>query len=201
MSAQLNLNTHQAYGFAYDQTAVGWLVPQNSFADCAKGLKDTAFTEEAANLIQRIHDYEGTSLELLAVTFLNEGDKFNLRTGPNTNGVPEDVTRWDVGPFQINIYWTLKAIEKKEVSWNGLIPQNVWGYAFYHSDGKTPLNEFTGEPLSNGRMAARRLNTTQGKTAEDKAANYTKPSSRAHRRQSYQTYAPKFKAFFDCFRR
>jgi murein DD-endopeptidase MepM/ murein hydrolase activator NlpD len=30
MSAQLNLNTHQAYGFAYDQLVVGWLVPQNT---------------------------------------------------------------------------------------------------------------------------------------------------------------------------
>jgi hypothetical protein len=29
MSAQLNLNMHQAYGFAYDQTAVGWCVPQS----------------------------------------------------------------------------------------------------------------------------------------------------------------------------
>ena len=29
MSAQLNLNTHQAYGFAYDKIVVGWLVPQN----------------------------------------------------------------------------------------------------------------------------------------------------------------------------
>ncbi len=29
MSAQLNPNTHQTYGFAYDQIVVGWGVPQN----------------------------------------------------------------------------------------------------------------------------------------------------------------------------
>ncbi len=29
MSAQLNLNTHQAYGFVYDKIVVDWLVPQN----------------------------------------------------------------------------------------------------------------------------------------------------------------------------
>lgn len=29
MSAQLNLNTHQAYGYFYDQRAAGWCVPQN----------------------------------------------------------------------------------------------------------------------------------------------------------------------------
>lgn len=33
MSAQLSVNTHQAYGFAYDQIVVGWLVPQNSMPE------------------------------------------------------------------------------------------------------------------------------------------------------------------------
>jgi hypothetical protein len=175
-------------------------VPQKSFSECFKeaNLKGTKFNEDAARLIQDIHKLEGTSRELLGVTWMNENSDFSLRPMPNPNGHPEDIMRWDVGPFHINIYYTIQAIEKKEVSMQGLIIENVFGYNFYSDVAGTIPAAFTGVPLENGRMAARRLNAMGGND-EDRATNYTKPSSRPHRRKSYKTYAPRFKAFFECY--
>src|SRR5690349_7080382 len=91
---------------------------------------------------------------------MNESN-FAFHPPPNRNGHPENVDRWDVGPFQINVLWTLAQVAAKEVSFAGLNERNVFGYDFYRSDEKTPL-AFTGDPLSNGRMGARRLNAIGG---------------------------------------
>jgi hypothetical protein len=167
--------------------------------DCAgkAGVRGTGFTQDAADLINQISGAEGTSRELLAVTWMNESG-FELRPSQNDNGHPENVDKWDVGPFQINVHWTLAQVAKKEVSFGGLNERNVFGYDFYHSDGKTPLNYFTGDPLSNGRMGARRLNAIGG-SDENKAIKYTKPSSQAARKTSYESYAGRFRDFFNCY--
>jgi hypothetical protein len=123
---------------------------------------------------------------------------FDLHPSQNDNDHPENVDKWDVGPFQINVHWTLAQVAKKEVSFRKLNERNVFGYDFYHSDGTTPLNYFTGDPLSNGRMGARRLNAIGG-SDENKAMKYTKPSSQAARKTSYETYAGRFRNFFDCY--
>jgi hypothetical protein len=179
--------------------AVGPTPPQpGSFDYCAGDkLKKQGFTKEAADLIKQVNSVEKISVELLAVTWMNESN-FAIRPSQNDNGHPEDITKWDVGPFQINIYWTMAQVAKKEVSFEGLNEKNVFGYDFYRSDGKTPLNYFTGDPLSNGRMAARRLNAVGG-TDENKAVKYTKPSSQPARKESWDKYAQAFRDFFKCY--
>jgi hypothetical protein len=176
-------------------------IPQKTFDDCAKEAGVEGISQEVADLIQNISDLEGISRELLAVTLMNESSlsSSSLHSDPNTNGHPEDIMKWDVGPFQINIYWTLAAVKKGEVSFDGLIMENVFGYNFYHSDMKTPAT-FSGDPLSNGRMAARRLNAIGG-SDENKAVKYAPPYARAHRKQSFKDYAPRFQQFFNCYPR
>ncbi len=176
--------------------------PQNpvpgSFEACVGGLGATGFTKEAADLINQISSDEGTSRDLLAVTWMNESN-FVSHPNPNTNRHPEDIMKWDVGPFQINIYWTLKSVEKKEVSFGGLNERNVFGYNFYQgTDGKVPA-AFTGDPLSNGRMGARRLNAIGG-SDENKAIKYTAPGAQPARKISYGRYAGRFRDFFNCYR-
>jgi len=100
--------------------------PQNpaagSFLDCfhSSGLATThvkghgdarLFTQEAANLLLDIHNAEGTSLSLLAVTLMNENTTFDLKLGPNTNR-SKNTEWWDVGPFGVNQHYTNIAIKK-----------------------------------------------------------------------------------------
>jgi len=127
---------------------------------------------------------------------MNESN-FAFHPPPNTNGQPQNVDRWDVGPFQINVHWTLAQVAAKEVSFAGLNERNVFGYDFYRSDGKTPL-AFTGDPLSNGRMGARRLNAIGGND-QNKAVKYTAPGAQPARKISYQRYAGRFRDFFNCY--
>jgi hypothetical protein len=129
----------RAYNYN-SSTGFLWQQPQNpvpgSFEACAGGLQGTGFTKGAADLINQISGDEGsTSRDLLAVTWMNESH-FDLHSGAMDNGHPEDVMQWDVGPFQINVHWTLAQVAAKEVSFGGLNERNVFGYNFYRSDGK-----------------------------------------------------------------
>ena len=65
-----------------------------SFLDCVGGLRATGFTKEAADLINQISGSQGTSRDLLAVTWMNE-NHFNLTPAPNTNGHNGDATTQD----------------------------------------------------------------------------------------------------------
>ena len=175
---------------------------EGSFWDCSgkAGLKETSFSAEAANLILDIvNEEKNISPELLAYTWMKENADFSSRPLPNDNGHPEDINQWDVGPFHINVGWTMAQVHAEEVSLNGLILQNVLGYNYYRSDMKTPA-PFSGDPLSNGRMAARRLNFWGG-SDEHKATMYTKDSSRADRKENFGKFASKFREFFDCYKR
>jgi hypothetical protein len=92
-----------------------------SFQACVGGLGATGFTQEAANLIIQISGSQGTSRDLLAVTWMNENN-FKPTPGPNTNGYNGDATtqdymHWDVGPFHINIGYTLAAITNGTAKW------------------------------------------------------------------------------------
>lgn len=124
--------------------------------------------------------------------------KFLFYPKPNSNGSDDDINKWDVGPFQLNIYWTLKAVEKGEVSFSGLNELNVFGYNFYQSDGVTPAPNFSGSPLANARMGARRLHAIGG-SDRNKAIKYTAPASQPARGQSYDGFAKRFKDFFTCY--
>jgi hypothetical protein len=173
-----------------------------SFEDCFQrsGLATThvkdqyadgkLFTQEAANLLLDINNAEGTSLALLGVTLMNENTTFDLRLRPNTNGA-KDREWWDVGPFQINQHYTNLAVGRKVVSMDGRDYGGIYGM-------KLAANEpFYGDPLQNGRMAARRLNTS-GTNDRQRAINY---AMRDGRGKSYDSFGPLFNDFFNCYKR
>lgn len=58
---------------------------------------------------------------------------------------------------------------------------------------------FNGDPLANGRVAARRLLAGPGSTIAEKVASYAPKGS--GRLEKYNTWAPRFRMFFDCYRR
>ena len=130
---------------------------------------------------------------------MNENRDFNLYPGPNMNKVPNDIEAWDVGPFHINIGFTLDAVSRGRVDFNGLTVQGVFGYTFYHSDGKTPTQTFDGVPLENGRMAARRLKSF-GDNDRDRAVGYAGRKNGPARGRSYDAYSGRYKTFFDCWK-
>jgi hypothetical protein len=188
-------------------------VPQKSFSECFKeaGLdkkpekdsrnKAAQFNEKAAKLIQEIfiREFGIVSQAALAVTLMNEDESFALENAEtNFNNKPSEVMKWDLGPFQLNVFWTNQAVLINEVSLSGLTYDGIFGSTFFDKDNK-PIKTFTGNPLQNGQMAARRLNAAPGKTEKEKVTNYTAPASRGDRANSYDWYAPKFKTFFDCF--
>ena len=86
-----------------------------SYEACVGNLSKTGFNKTAADMIRTISEAERISTELLAVTWMNESS-FQTHPLANDNGRSDDINKWDVGPFQINIYWTLRAAEKNEVS-------------------------------------------------------------------------------------
>lgn len=173
---------------------------ERTFLDCLckAGVQNTGFTEDAADLINQISGYEGTSRDLLAVTWKNE-NSFHLRPGPNKNARPDDIQKWDVGPFHINIGYTLGAVDPKRVNFKGLTVQGVFGYTFYHSDGKTPTGTFDGVPLENGCMAARRLNFL-GSNDRERVVNYAGRKNGPARGRYYDAYHGAFAKFFDCYK-
>jgi hypothetical protein len=75
-------------------------VPQNpapgSFEACVGGLGGTGFNQEAADLINKISGDEGTSRDLLAVTWMNESS-FISHPNPMDNGHPENIMEMGCG--------------------------------------------------------------------------------------------------------
>ncbi|MGH9962555.1 MAG: hypothetical protein ACREBC_36480, partial [Pyrinomonadaceae bacterium] len=58
---------------------------------------------------------------------------------------------------------------------------------------------FSGNPIANGRMAARRLNAASSESDRQRAINY---AGREGRGASYDSFAPLFDWFFNnCYRR
>lgn len=172
------------------------------FSDCMSrvgGLAATGFSEQAARLVQQVSGETRASPELLAITWMNEST-FKLRPLPNANGFLDDVQRWDVGPFQLNVLWTRKCIIKKEVRPR---PEHLM---FGTLEAGRP-EAFNGDPLENARMAADRLLARHGdwkklgyqSLEELQAVVYTGPLAQPHRLISYRTFAPGFKQFFRYF--
>jgi RHS repeat-associated protein len=178
-------------------------VRPGSFAACVGNLASTGLNKDAADLINQINAAEGTSKDLLAVTWMNE-NHFGMRPGPNTNKhngdyKTGDYLKWDVGPFHINIGYTLGAVQDKSVNFGGLTVQGVFGYTFYDPSGTTPTNTFDGVPLENGRMAARRLNAS-GSTDRQRAVNYAGKKNGPARGRSYDAWHKAFETFFNCYK-
>lgn len=185
------------------------ITPQNpapgSFYDCfySSGLAKThakgqyadakLFTQAAANLLLDINSAEGGSVSLLAMTLMNENTTFDIFLKPNTKF--KDTEWWDVGPFQLNQHYTNEAIASGNVSNEGRNYLATWDmYGPVVKENKP----FTGSPLANGRMAARRLNAASSKSDRQRAINY---AGRAGRGDSYDSFAPLFDRFFNCYRR
>lgn len=177
---------------------------EGSFWDCfyksglnkahAKGQYADAklFTQAAADLLLDIHQAEGTSLSLLAVTLMNENTTFDLYLKPNTKF--KNTEWWDVGPFQLNQHYTNAAIESGAIKNEGA---NYLDYGQIYGRTVRENQPFTGIPLANGRISARRLNAF-GKSDRERAINY---AGRAGRGASHDYFGPLFDKFFDCYRR
>jgi hypothetical protein len=184
-------------------TALSQSPKPGSFEACVGGLGATGFTKEAADLINKISAAEGTSRDLLAVTMMNE-NAFQFYPKPNYNGYTGDYTtgdymQWDVGPFGLNISYTLGDFANKKVSFQGLTKEGVFGYTFYDPSGKTPTTTFDGVPLQNGRMAARRLNS-MGSNDRQRAVHYAGRKNGPKRGQSYDAWHKAFAKFFKCYK-
>jgi len=174
---------------------------EGSFLDCVgkAGLRGTNFNEDAADLINKLNQVEGTSRELLAVTMMNEGKpSFDVLSQPNTADNSPNPYAWDYGPFQLNAHQTFA-----DILFGG--SYNIHGInldrAFGNFNGAAG-QRFNGDPVENGRIASRKLNALVSKYGEEKAAGlYTGGTRVAKRMQSYRDYAGKFRDFFKCYRK
>ena len=135
---------------------------------------------------------------------MNE-NAFQLNPKPNYNGYTGDYTtggymHWDVGPFALNIGYTLAAVANGSVKFgNGVDKYGVFGYTFYDPSGKTPTNTFDGVPLQNGQVAARRLNAL-GSNDRERAVNYAGQKNGPARGRSYDAWHQTFANFFKCYK-
>ncbi len=191
-------------------------LPDN-FSDCAKrtGVSSSGITKAAADLIKQISRFEGVSVEALSVTWQFETG-FNFQPSPNINGTVKEPKRyidqpdqWDVGPFHINVKWTKKGVKKGELDisdiqkFDGIGGDNVYGILYKPTTSPDKLTwepaTFTGDPLVNGRIAARRILAYPGTTELEKLVQYA--PDRTKRRKAYNDWAPSYKKFYDCYGR
>lgn len=165
--------------------------------DSSPYVKWGKFTQEAADLVIKVHLFEKVSCPLISVTWLNES-VFNIRPVPNTNGNDANWFGYDIGPAQLNLGWSLRMAWQGELKrTNDLLFVDVFGKPPY-----LPGQEFTGNPLANLRVMARRLLAGSLSTDERTlAVRYTGPKAQSYRGQSYDKFAPLFKNFFDYYLR
>jgi hypothetical protein len=176
------------------------------------------FHVDNADTILYVSKLENISPELLAVTWMSE-TTFRFYSEPNKNNQPNDFSKWDVGPMQINVGWTTKDIQIKMYSDNSLPILSATG-------GSNDL--FTGDPLINLRLASRKLHALGraviiGKEKDNsftmfpavtpeqwkvipeyeknlrRALLYTGPEARPGRMESYNKFAPMFAKFFEVY--
>lgn len=174
------------------------------------------FTEENVKAIVKICDLEVgqgskvvsiTSMAMLAFTWANEST-WALNPEPNTNKHPSSPWNWDIGPFQLNLQWTMRMIWQKDFTTNGLTWKGVWGQTFFAVDGVSPV-AFNGDVIENGRCALRRLlsdNRQPGRFGfPDKETMqlvlYTGPKAQPLRLKNWDKYGEDFKRFFEAYTR
>ena len=186
------------------------LLLSTDFKDCANnaGVGATGITIEAADLILEISRLEDISVAALAVTWQWETG-FQLYPKPNTNGKPENMEEWDVGPFHVNIKYTNLYVKQGKLTIsdiyksNGIGGSNIWGdYLFdpnstVSKDSKNWIaSPFSGNPLANGRVAARRLKANGG--SEENQVKWYAPDPE-DRAKKYNTWRNNWKNFFACY--
>lgn len=175
------------------------------------------FQIDNADIILLVSKLEVIAPELVAVTWMNE-TTFRFYSEPNTNGRPDDFDKWDVGPMQTNVGYTMKDIAVGFIRNEGLNTAKAFGTM-------DAIVVFDGDPIENLRLGARKLNalgraevigkdkkillpkvTVEGwKQYDDwtknrrRAALYTRPDAREARIASYNKYAPMFRKFFEVY--
>lgn len=162
-------------------------------------------TEQAADLHVQIAKLENIAVDLVSFTHLCE-NSFSIRPKPNDNKRPTSPWDFDIGPFALNLGWTMRAVFQGDYSAKGLAFKDVFG-DFYEGDGITP-NVFSGDALANGRLAARRLLSFRGNpsslgyTSAGKmlAVRYTGPGpAQEHRAVLYDALISLFQKFFELY--
>lgn len=163
-------------------------------------------TKEAVDLAIAISKVEPISPHLICFTHLCENSFQIIPAKPNTNGHPEAIwrdekTSWDIGPFQINLGWALRMVFNSELHSGSLRFTECMGTKFFEDDGVTPA-AFTGLPLANGRLAARRLVVPRGWSGSGAdrdrfyAVKYTGPLRQERRGGLWDLLHSNFENFF-----
>lgn len=159
--------------------------------------------QESFDLIIQAAQMEKCSPSVLGFTILNESI-LDLHPLPNTNGQPECIWGFDIGPGQINLGWCYRSVWVKEFSAEGLHFNDVFGKVFYEADG-TPCRS-TADPLANLRMTCRKLTAKKWKEgegwpdAETKAVSlYCGPAARPFRQKAWAEWKELFGKFFEVY--
>jgi hypothetical protein len=174
------------------------------------------FAVDNADIILKVSQQELIAPELLAVTWPNESS-FTFYCEPNKNNSPAEFPKWDVGPMQLNVWYTREDIRVGFVKADGIDLDKAFG---------TPADLFNGDPVENIRLGARKLKAlgraavigkNKGQIAEKlsveewkttpediknlrRAMLYTRPDARNARYDSYNRFAPLFKKFFEIYK-
>ena len=176
------------------------------------------FHVDNADFINELYRAEKCDRALLAVTWMNE-TTFRFYSEPNQNNSPDDFTKWDVGPFQMNVGLLHASIANQYLSVKGLDLAKITG-----TQAGSIL--YNGDPWHNACIAARLLKRTGqqtiikgkkrevmfwGVTAQSwavmpedtknrrRAVAFTGPEARPFRLESYNKYAPMFTKFFEVY--
>lgn len=166
------------------------------------------FVEDNAKLIVRAAAIEKINPVVLAVTWRSEASPpFEIWSIPQTNGHPDDFTRWDIGCVQISWHWWHKALEIGDIKPGDLTDELVFG----KPENNQPQKVFDGEPLSNIRAGAKTLMAIHPKGTdpqtglvydsedEERACRYTGPTHRERRLQIYRQLEPSLTKFFQLY--
>lgn len=171
------------------------------------------FTEENVTTIIEIARTEAglgkfNPIELMAMTaftWVNESS-WAFNPEPNTNNKRWSPWNWDVGPFQLNVQWTMRMAWQGDFRSRDLPFKDVFGPTFYTTDGVTPI-AFPGNVVSNGRCALRRMifdNREPGKFGFPdrqtmQVVLYTGPKAQQQRQKNWNKYGQDFKHFFEVY--
>lgn len=167
-------------------------------------------TQEAADLAIEIFKAESVPAPTMAFTHCCEAS-FLLNSKPNCNGHPEGIVcwdiatqklvSWDIGSYQLNFLWTHRSLAIGEYRMDGLTFSDIWGKTFYDRDGAPA--DFSGVPLANGRLAARRLmavkagGLSESEALKFRAVRFTGPSAQGRRGDLWDTLYGPLVAFFE----
>jgi hypothetical protein len=131
----------------------------------------------------------------LAITWGGESN-FSFYPTSQAVNIPNVGETVDVGPMQLNVYYTYDDIKRGAISLGPYALEHVFGTAL--GDGE----KFNGSPWANLSLGSRKLAylTQINNNNESKAAEAYVGHSEA-RKQQYNNFAPQYNIFFNCYRR